>query len=143
MTQQAQLTAAFQAVGADIKALQEASGAGTAVTASEALAAGDFVNVWDSGGVAAARKADASASGKRAHGFVLDDALAGSAATVYFRGVNTACTGLTPGTQFLSTAPGGCTAIAPTAAGNVLQCIGLAVSSTAVIFDPQMPITLA
>ncbi|KAA9150036.1 hypothetical protein F3K36_33425, partial [Delftia sp. BR1] len=46
-------------------------GADTAViAASEALAAGDWVNVWNSTG-AKVRKADATTSGKEAHGFVL------------------------------------------------------------------------
>src|SRR5882757_9494798 len=40
-----------------------------AITASEALSAGDLVNVWNSTG-AKVRKADASTAGKEAHGFV-------------------------------------------------------------------------
>ena len=41
-----------------------------ALTTSEALSAGDFVNIWNSTG-AKARKADATVAGKEAHGFVL------------------------------------------------------------------------
>src|SRR5512139_3232941 len=40
------------------------------ITASEALSAGDFVNIYDSAG-AKCRKADATTAGKEAHGFVL------------------------------------------------------------------------
>ena len=50
-----------------------ASGGGAdtgTVTTSEALAAGDLVNIWNSSG-AKARKADATTAGKEAHGFVL------------------------------------------------------------------------
>src|SRR4051812_31243860 len=56
------------------------------VTASEALSDGDYVNIWDSAGTFKVRKADASAAGKEAHGFVLASALSGAAATVYFEG---------------------------------------------------------
>jgi len=47
-------------------------GADTAViVASETLAAGDWVNVWNDAGTAKARKADATSAGKEVHGFVL------------------------------------------------------------------------
>src|SRR5512143_1765954 len=40
------------------------------ITTSEALSAGDFVNIWASTGTKV-RKADATTAGKEAHGFVL------------------------------------------------------------------------
>ena len=52
-----------------------------AITASEALSAGDLVNVWNSGGPKV-RKADATTAGKRAHGFVLSAVANGATATV-------------------------------------------------------------
>ena len=56
-------------------------GADTAsIQASEALSAGDLVNVWNSGG-ARVRKADASTSGKEAHGFVLATVASGANAS--------------------------------------------------------------
>jgi hypothetical protein len=112
------------------------------ITASEALSAGDFVNVWNSTG-AKARKADASTSGKEAVGFVLAAVSNGAAATVYFEGTNTAVTGLTPGLNFLSTTPGAATATAPSTAGQVVQRIGYATAATALNFEPQEPIVLA
>src|SRR5687768_3186062 len=79
-------------------------GADTAlITASEALAAGDFVNIWNSTG-AKVRKADATTE-KPAHGFVLAAVSSGAQATVYFEGTNTGVTGQTPGGVFLSTTP--------------------------------------
>ena len=118
-------------------------GADTAsITTSEALAAGDFVNVWNSTG-AKVRKADATVAGKEAHGFVLAGAASGAAATVYFEGTNTGVTGQTPGSVFLSTTAGVATATAPATAGNVVQRIGFAVSATAINFQSQPPITLA
>jgi hypothetical protein len=114
-----------------------------AVTASEALAAGDFVNIWSSGGSFRARKADGSASGKEAHGFVLAAVSNGATATVYSAGRNTQVTGATPGVQFLSaTTPGGFTATAPSGSGQVVQRLGVAVSATEIVFEPAAPIVL-
>ena len=118
-------------------------GADTAtITASEALAAGDFVNIWDSTG-AKARKADATVAGKEAHGFVLSAVSNGAAATVYFEGTNTGVTGMTPGPVFLHTTAGGATATAPSGSGNIVQRIGFATSATSVNFQSQPPVTLA
>jgi len=114
------------------------------VTTSEALAAGDFVNLWSSTGLKA-RKADATTAGKEAHGFVLASALSGAVATVYrISQSNTQLTSMTPGAkQYLATTAGGRTETAPTAAGQVVQILGVAKSATEMIFAPQMPITLA
>ncbi len=118
-------------------------GADTAqITASEALAAGDFVNVWNSTG-AKVRKADATVAGKEAHGFVLAAVSNAATATVYFEGTNTAVSRQTPGPVFLSTTAGQAAAAAPSASGNVVQRIGFAVSATAINFQSQTPVTLA
>lgn len=112
------------------------------ITTSEALAAGDFVNIWNSTG-AKVRKADATVAGKEAHGFVLSAFGSSASATVYFEGTNTAVTGQTPGPVFLSTTAGGATSTAPSGSGNVVQRIGFAISATAINFQSQPPITLA
>ncbi len=112
------------------------------ITTSEALAAGDFVNIWNSSG-AKARKADATVAGKEAHGFVLAAAGSGTVAAVYFEGTNTAVTGQTPGNVFLSTTAGQATNTAPNTAGNVVQRIGFATSATSINFQSQLPVTLA
>lgn len=114
----------------------------TTLTTTEALAAGDFVSVWNSTG-AKVRKADATTAGKEAHGFVLAAAASGASATVYFEGTNTAVTGATPGLVFLATTAGGATSTAPSAAGNVVQRIGFAISATAINFQSNDPIVLA
>lgn len=113
------------------------------ITASEALAAGDMVNVWNSTG-AKVRKADASTAGKEAHGFVLAAVSSGASATVYFEGTITGLTGLTPGAQFLSAATAGtATATAPTGSGQVVQRVGFATSPTTLNFQSQPPLVLA
>lgn len=118
-------------------------GADTAtITTSESLAAGDFVNIWNSTG-AKARKADATTAGKEAHGFVLSSYGNGVPATVYFKGSNTAVTGLTAGVVFLATTAGLATGTAPSASGNVVQRLGVATGTTSINFQPTSPITLA
>ncbi|MCW3039362.1 MAG: hypothetical protein JWM31_1267 [Solirubrobacterales bacterium] len=119
-----------------------------AIVASEALAAGDFVNVYTNAGVANVRKADASAAngGKRAVGYVLTTVTNGGTATVYFIGRNTAVTGRTPGARlFLSgTTPGAATETAPTTAGYLVQGLGYAVAATEVNVDiDERPVILA
>lgn len=104
------------------------------ITTSEALNAGDFVNIHSSSG-AKARKADATTSGKEAHGFVLAAASSGASATVYFEGTNDQCSGLTPGAVFLSTTAGTPTGTAPSGSGNVVQSLGVAISATAINFE--------
>lgn len=119
-------------------------GADTAtITASEGLAAGDWINVWNDGGAAKVRKADATAAGKEAHGFVLSAVTSGNPATVYFEGTNTQVTGQTPGPVYLQTTAGAGAATVPSASGNVVQQVGVAVSATAVNFERNAPVVLA
>ena len=120
-------------------------GADTAsITASEALAAGDYVNVWNDAGTAKVRKADASAAGKEANGFVLSAVSANAQATVYFEGTNTQNTGLTAGRVYLSaTTAGKATNVVPSTANQVVQLVGFATSATAVNFQYNPSITLA
>lgn len=113
-----------------------------AITTSEALAAGDYVNVWNSSG-AKARKADATVQGKEVDGFVLASVLSGATATVYFEGTNTQVSGQTVGPVYLQTTAGLGGATVPSASGNVVQRIGVATSATEVNFERSEPVTLA
>ena len=118
-------------------------GADTAtITASETLAAGDWVNVWNGAG-AEVRKADATTAGKEAHGFVLAAVTSGNPATVYFEGTNTQVTGQTPGPVYLQTTAGAGGTTIPSAAGNVVQQVGVAVGATAVNFERNTTVVLA
>lgn len=114
-----------------------------AITASEALTAGDLVNVWNSAGSFRVRKADATTAGKEAHGFVLAAVSNGATATVYFEGSNTQRSGLTPGPYWLSITAGGITQTPPSTSGNVVQVVGYATSATVLNFQATPPITLA
>jgi hypothetical protein len=111
---------------------------------TEALAAGDFVNLYSNAGAFAVRKADASAAGKEAHGYVLGAVTSGATATVYFDGRNTAVSGQSPGVVFLSaTNAGKGTATCPTGAGQIQQRLGVAVAATELNFEATPPILLA
>lgn len=114
--------------------------------ASETLTAGDLVNFWNNTGTVNVRKADGSAAGKPAHGFVLAGFSASASASVYLASqINTQKTGLTPGATYWldGTTAGAITATAPTGAGKVSQVIGVALSATELSFVPLHPITLA
>ena len=121
-------------VGADTKSIE----------ASENLASGDFVNVWNDVGTVKIRKADASTAGKEVTGFVLDAVTSGLNGLVYFENTNTGLTGLTLGdTYFLSTTPGAVSNTAANGSGNVVQKVGVALSTTEIAFEPTQTITLA
>lgn len=112
--------------------------------ASEDLAAGNWVNVWNDGGTAKVRKADATTTGKECDGFVLSAFTASTGALVYFEGINTQVSGRTPGTtQFLSTTAGGSVETAPSSTGNVVQQLGKSLSATEVQFEKSDRIELA
>lgn len=129
----------------DVTLMPTGIGADTAaITTSEALSAGNQVNIFDAGGsVFRVRKADA-ATGKPANGFVLAAFASGAVATIYFEGTNNQLSGLAPGVLYLSTTvPGGVQSTPPTVAGEILQRVGFAVSATTQNFQAGEPITRA
>lgn len=124
------------------------SGIGAAtktLTAFEALAAGDYVNEFLDAGTLKVRKADATAAGKEADGYVLANVSSAGAATVYpLSGSNTQHTGLTIGsTYYLGTTAGLPVATAPSATGNVIQKLGKAVTTSEIIVSANDPYYLA
>lgn len=130
----------------DVSVMPTGIGADVAVIeASESLAAGDFVNIWDDAGDVKVRKADASAAsaGKIAHGFVLSAVTSGADATVYFEGTNGQKSGLTPGATYAlsHSAAGGVVPLssATTTAGHSLQILGVAISDTAINVEIGKP----
>lgn len=128
----------------DVSVLPTGVGADVAVLpSSENLAAGDLVNIWNDAGTAKVRKADASAYGTEAHGFVKAAVTSPADATVYFEGSNDQVTGLTAGPVFLSETAGGVTNTAPSGLGVVVQRVGFATGATAINFEYSLPIVLA
>lgn len=111
-------------------------------TATEAIAAGDLVNLHNSSGLKV-RKADAS-NGREAHGFVLAAISNTASGSVYVEGTNTGVTSRTPGaTQYLSATAGATTETPPSTAGQILQVVGYATGTSQFTFERELPITLA
>jgi hypothetical protein len=105
------------------------------------LAAGEFVNLFLSGGVLKARLADADDTTKPAHGFVRAAVTSGNSGKVYGPGaINDQLIGLTIGeTYWLSTTAGAAVATTPPATtGNGNQALGLAKSATELLFQPGL-----
>jgi hypothetical protein len=115
------------------------------ILASEAIAAGSLVNVYNNAGVLNVRKADATAAGKEANGFALAAISNAQTGTIYFEGTITGLTGLTPGTRYYLSAatPGTATLTPPSASGNVIQFVGVSLSATEITFEADDGIILA
>lgn len=111
------------------------------VLASEALTAGNLINIYNNAGTANMRKADA-ASNKPAHGFVKASVASGTAGVVYTEGRITGLSGKTPGQQWLG-ASGASTNTPPTASGSIVQAVGVSPSATEILFESSLAILLA
>lgn len=110
--------------------------------ASEDLAAGDLVNIWDDSGTIKVRLADASLS-RLAVGYVKSGVLTGANATVYVEGINTQVSGLTPGLVWLGDA-GAVTQTPPSSgSGGVSQIVGTYLAATELEFESNDPVYLA
>ncbi|MDO7847646.1 hypothetical protein Q5H92_14855 [Hymenobacter sp. M29] len=98
---------------------------------SEAITAGDQVNVYNVSGTGTVRKAIATSLATKAHGYALTTASSGANVQVSFDDLNNLGTALTPGEQFLSaTTAGKTTTTAPSTSGQVVQKVGIASSAT-------------
>lgn len=110
--------------------------------ASEALSAGDYVNVFSNSGVSTVRKADNS-NDRPAHGFVKAGVASAATATVYFEGPNDAKSGLTVGARYYLGTAGGVTAVPPVSPAAIIsQYVGLAVLATVINTDIDDEIVL-
>lgn len=112
--------------------------------ATENIAAGRYVNIYDAAGTTSVRLADASTPGKPADGFVLSAVTTGQQALVYKEGTNTQLTGLTGGADlFLSAStPGAATPTPPSTGGQIVQRVGKALGATSADFQRGEPVTL-
>lgn len=114
--------------------------------ADEALAAGDFVNIYNNSG-AKVRKASGSGA-IEAHGFVLSAYLATETAEVYLVGTNDAAGVFPVGSKIWlsTTTAGAATNVAPAITdGHIVQVLGYATSATSDIeftYDPAVLINL-
>lgn len=109
------------------------SGSGfPSLLASETLAAGDLVNIF-SGGV---RKASSTDITKQAHGFVTTSYSSTNPVVVFYSGLLTGTSGLTAGARYFLSASGTESPTAPVLTGQLSQEIGVAISTTAILFEP-------
>lgn len=110
------------------------------VPASENLAAGDQVNLWNDSGTVKARKANATDNSKPSHGYVESSVTSGANATVLHDGIIAGLSGLTLAARyFLATTGGAITATAPSTTGNSIQCVGFARSATELVYEYHDP----
>jgi hypothetical protein len=110
--------------------------------ASEDIAAGKLVNVYDDSGTTKVRLADGTLS-IRADGYVKSGVLSGANATIYLEGIITGLSGLTPGDVWLGEA-GAATQTPPASgSGGIAQLVGTAISATEMDFEKEQPIGLA
>ena len=113
------------------------------ISASENMTAPCLVNIHNSTGQKV-RYADAStaAAAKQAMGFIKDTVVAPANVNVYFEGEISGFVGLTPGAVYYlsDSVPGGVTNTPVTAAGRILQRIGVATSATTIDFEANPPI---
>lgn len=114
----------------------------TTIQASEALSAGDYVNIWNDAGTRKVRKAD-STNDRPAHGYVKSAVALNAQATVYFEGANSGQSGLTIGGRVYLSAAGGVQQTAPALPTDIIhQFLGIAISATEVNTDIEDAIVL-
>ena len=116
----------------DIGAMPTGIGADTqTMVASEAIADGDFVNIYNNAGAKNCRKAIATDNTKPANGFVLAGVASLGSATVFVRGINShvalgTFVAVNVGSKaFLSpTVAGGAQTAVPTTTNQIAQTLG-------------------
>lgn len=113
------------------------------VNTSEALTAGNWVNLYLVSTTLTARKANATDDTKPCDGYVLAATSSGATARIYLDGINTELSSLTIGDVFLSTTAGATTSTGPSGSGNNWQPIGRAITATSVKFIRGQPIKRA
>lgn len=109
----------------------------------ENLGARAMVNFYNNAGVINARNADATGP-LACHGFVIASVTAPAAIDVYVDvGLITGFTALTVGARYYLSTVGGITATPPSASGNIVQYLGIALSATELFFNPKDYVKLA
>jgi hypothetical protein len=112
--------------------------------ASEDIAMGAFVNVYDNSGVITVRNANASNPAMFANAFALLEIDLNETGLVTFYGVNSSpALPSTVSEVWLSDAtPGGFVTTPPSNAGSIVQPLGMLIPGYGIIFTPQARIQL-
>lgn len=115
--------------------LDQYSGA-VALTLTETIAYGEVVSIYNSSG-AVGRKANATDNTKIGHGICIIGGTTNG--LIVCSGIVKALSGLTPGAiYYLSTTGGAITVTKPATVGNIVQPIGVAISTTELYVNPTL-----
>lgn len=132
----------------DISFLPTGIGANNVVAvASEAIAAGKFINLFSNAGVMGMRLADNS-NNREAHGYVTSSVASAASGTAFrLNTVNASMTGLTPGLSYYLGVAGGVIATGATLdpvadIGKTDQYLGIAKSATELVTSEVDPVQL-
>lgn len=118
------------------QAVEGKADARATITASEAIAQGNFVNVYDSGSGLRVRKAIANDPLKFANGYAPDAISSGVPGYIKFLGLNPITSVTTTSEVWLSDSVAGTsTSTPPTASGSIIQSLGPAVAGLGVFFS--------
>lgn len=99
-------------------------------TVTEPLTAGSFVNIYGTNGTLYTKNANAINDSSPCSGFVLQDYIIGDQAVVYISGINNLLSNLiTDSTYYLDITKGSISQTMPSNSGNIIQYIGVAISS--------------
>jgi hypothetical protein len=112
--------------------------------AGENLTAGNLVNLYlDT--TLKCRKADNTDNAKEAWGYVGENFTSGNTVTIYplgFGNINADLTGLTIGTEYYLGTSGGVTSTPPTTTNYLIQSVGIAKTTTALITLHERPVEI-
>lgn len=108
------------------------------LTASEAIAAGDFVHIWDDAGTPKVQLADGTNPLKFANGYAPAAAAAAAPCQALpLAGLNSAVSPAATGEVWLSvTVPGGYQTAAPATTGQLIQSLGSGVQGVGIYLQP-------
>ena len=114
------------------------------MVASETLSAGDFVNFWNDSGTIKMRKATNTGIATQADGYVKAGVTSGASGTVNRdNGLLTGLSSLVVATRYFLGTAGAVTATIPTGSGSIVQFLGVAQTTTALLVDIEDPIERA
>jgi hypothetical protein len=112
--------------------------------ATSAITAGMLTNLYSNAGVLSVRPADSTVAGSEANSYATANIASGATGTVNVgEGIVTGLSGLTLGSKYYLGTAGALTVTAPSAAGNVVQPVGIALSATSLDFQINITVIVA
>lgn len=122
----------------DPSILPSTSSMSESVTATAAISANTAVNVYYAGSVKSVRPADNTAAGSEANAWASAAITNGAVGTVIVgQQIVTGMTGLIQDTKYYLGTAGTLVTTPPTASGNVVQAVGVALTTTEFFFNPS------